>query len=553
MNRADRRKQAKTNKDRLIALNAAARELMVERGDMRQAQSLFRQVLSIDPGDLQANIHLGVMEMWAREFRKAQEYFERAWKREPGNVVVLNNLGFTILEQGGPAEAIPFLEQALEVDPDHIEARINLARSLLGINQRDRALAEAKQAVAIRPDFGTAHFILGTVAQVMGQMDLATEALQKTIDLLPGHMEANFRLSRVIFDPSDPEACLAPGRESWEANPDNVEAGITWAELLIGVGRYADAIEVLEKFTGTEIAEAKTIILNALGSAHAFLGDYETAISWHKKAISSAPDDGLARFSYGRTLLWSDDPRGAREQFARAITKLPFSQDLVGMMVHAQKLIDQPEAGAIEAETLVVVDTLKPDDNARTIENLNTEILAELSGREKKIAHPIDQNRRHVDESWEAVLGLHDVEPIAVLRDLIHEKINDYIAAMPEEGRTHPMFSRKQFGLGSSGSHAETISNFDTFSYPIDQIGWFRLIYFIEVPGACGDEDAKAGWLRFGVPDFETPEPIKPDRQIKPVAGQVVIFPAYYWFGFNALPTAEDLTFISIQVNSALG
>lgn len=552
MNRADRRKQARTNKDRLVALNVAARELMVERGDVRQAQSLFRQVLSIDPGDAQANIHLGVMEMWARDFKKSREYFERAQRREPGNPLILNNLGFSILEDGNPAEAILFFEKALEIDPEHIEARINFARALLGVDQRDRALAEAKQAVGNRPDFGTAHFILGTVAQVMGLTDLARDSFQKTIDLLPGHMEANFRLSRVLFDPSDPEACLKPGRASYEANDDNVEVAITWSELLTGFGKYHEAIAVLKKFTETDVEGARKVIFNALATTHAFLGDFETATGWHRKARSVAPDDPLIRFSYGRTLLWSNAPAAAREQFGKAITKLPFSQDLVGMMVHAQKLIDQPDAMAVEAEKLIVVQALEPADDW-TIERLNTEILDHLSGLKKKTVHPIDRNRRHSAQSWEAVLGRRDVEPLVVLGDLMQVKIADYISAMPEGGRTHPMFSRKQFGLGTSGSHAETIGNFEAFSYSIDQFGWFKLVYFVDVPDACDDESAKAGWLRFGVPDFAASESVKPDRQIKPVAGELVIFPAYYWFGFTTLEASEGLTFITVQANSAAG
>ena len=74
MNRSDRRKTAKTNKDRINEYNENGLQMMTD-GDMRQAQRFFQQVLALDPGNAPANMRLGVMEMWARNYAKAQELF----------------------------------------------------------------------------------------------------------------------------------------------------------------------------------------------------------------------------------------------------------------------------------------------------------------------------------------------------------------------------------------------------------------------------------------------------------------------------------------------
>lgn len=552
MNRADRRKTAKTSKERINEYNEAGRQMMMPGGDARQAQSLFRQVLSVDPGDAHANHYLGVMEMWTRNYKKAEELFTRSHNRDPHNSMVANNLGLALHEQGRLAEAMAAYEIALKSDSNNVEARVNLARGLLQTNQRDRALAEAQKAVTMKPEFGTAQFMLGTIAQEMDEIELARNALQKAVSLIPGHREANFRLCRLEFDPADPEGYLKPSATALEANADNASAALTWSELLMGAGKFTEAKEVLEKHVGTDALAVKSGILTNLANAYANLGDYDTAITWHKKAIATDINDPGNRLFYGRTLLQSGDFKAAGEQLLKARQGSPFSQDLIAMLMLAQKLAGQTDASVSDPDDLISVSALEPKEAWSSVEDLNKSLLKDLAGIEKHSVHPFDKNRRHADSIWETVLGMQDVESIACLRDLIQEKIISYVTDMPDDMDNHPLYGGKKFGPGPSGSFVETVNNFEDFSYAIDQQGWFRMIYFIDVPKACDDGDKRAGWLRFGVPHFDTVNTGKPDHEVKPVAGQIVIFPAFYWHGFNAMIADEELTFLSVQVKNAV-
>lgn len=551
MNRADRRKTAKTSKERIDEYNEAGRQMMMPGGDARQAQSLFRQVLSLDPGDSHANHYLGVMEMWTRNYKKAEELFTRAHNRDPHNSMVANNLGLAMHEQGRLAEAMAAYEKALKSDPDNVEARVNLARGLLQTNQRDRALAEAQKAVTMKPEFGTAQFMLGAIAQDMGETDLAKEALQKAVNLVPGHREANFRLCRLGFDPADPEGYLKPSAATYGANADNASAALTWSELLMGAGKFAEAKEVLEKHVATDALAVKSGILTNLANAYANLGDFDTAIAWHKKAIATDINDPGNRLFYGRTLLQSGDYKAAGEQLWKARQASPFSQDLIAMLMHAQKLAGQTDTSASDPVDLISVSALEPKEAWSSVEDLNKSLLKDLAGIEKQSVHPFDKNRRLANNVWETALGTQGVESIACLRDLIQEKIISHVTDMPDDMDNHPLYGGKKFGPGPTGSFIETVNKFEDFSYAIDQQGWFRMIYFIDVPKAC-DDDKKAGWLRFGVPHFDTADTGKPDHEIKPVAGQVVIFPAFYWHGFNAMSADENITFLSAQVRNAV-
>lgn len=555
MNRADRRKTAKTNKDRINEYNEDGLKMMTA-GDMRQAQRFFRQVLALDPGNAQSNMRLGVMEMWARNYPKAQELFVRSLETDPNEALTLNNLGLCRHEQGAVTEALSLYQQALDIDPDNAEARINFARALLHVKEVDRALEEAKAAVSMAPEYASAHFILGSIAQTLGDRELARTSLQKTIDRLPSHLEANFRLCRVNYDPADPETWLDASEAAYTANKDDASSALVWSDILIGAGKFDKVAGVLEAHIETPVPGVKLGVLNNLANACAALGDYEAATLWHKKAIATSVDDPGVRFFYGRSLFRSGDYTASQMELWRGLKGLPFAQDLVGMLMHTRRTQggEQGEAAQSDYDELVQTSPIEVNEAWGSAEDLNKALMKSLSGLEQESVHPFDKDRRKGDKIWENILEKADDEPFAFFRDAVQNKMQEYVQAMPEEAtQYHPMIARKQAGLGPSRAHIESINNFDDFSFSVEQQGWFRLIYFLDVPPQCGDEDTKAGWLRFGVPHFETKDLIEPVGMIKPVVGQFVIFPAYTWYGFNALEADTDLTFVSVLANSTAG
>lgn len=554
MNRADRRKTAKTNKERIDEYIEAGEAIMLQGGDPREARRLFRQVLALDPGDAGGNLNLGMFEMMEGKLSAAQQQFERALKRDPKDPRILNNLGIALHRQGGVVEAQALYQKVLALDPGNMQAHVNMARAFVDTNKPQEALAEAKKAADLSPENGGVQFLLGSIAVTIGQDELARGAFQKTVDLVPGHREANFRLCRMNYDPADPEGYLKSSRDAFEANRDNAEVATGWAEILFSIDKFEEAQDAVQPHLESGSPLARSSANNAMAHSCVNSGDYDGAIEWHKKALAAAPDNASTRLFYGRTLLRSGDSKGAYEQFSKALPQMPLSQDLVAMLMMSQKLNGETEAIESDVANIIRVVELQPKEVYSSAEEMNKTVLGALAKIEKTRVHPFDNNRRLADEIWDRVLSRQDVEPLAMLGEMLQHQMTGYVADMPDDVRNHPMLGRKPFGIGdASGTYAEAVNNFDDFSYAIDQRGWFRMVYFLDVPAVCDDEDKKAGWMRFGVPHFKDMADQKPDREIKPVVGQTIIFPAYYWYGFNALKADKDLSFVSVLVQNSGG
>src|SRR5436190_1020036 len=96
-------------------------------GDLRQAESLYRQVLRTDPGHAEASHLLGGIAYQSGHHAAAADLMRQAVANAPANAGYHADLGLVSLALGQPQVAADCCEQALRVNPDLPEAHNNLA------------------------------------------------------------------------------------------------------------------------------------------------------------------------------------------------------------------------------------------------------------------------------------------------------------------------------------------------------------------------------------------------------------------------------------------
>lgn len=86
----------------------------------------FKQVIQLQPDDIDAHNNLGVMLQEAGEFKASLAAFEQVLKRYPDHADAHSNLGVSYLGMGDDANARSSFERALAIDPGHATALSHL-------------------------------------------------------------------------------------------------------------------------------------------------------------------------------------------------------------------------------------------------------------------------------------------------------------------------------------------------------------------------------------------------------------------------------------------
>lgn len=144
-------------------------------GRLRKAQSLYQQVLRIQPDNADA-LHLsGLANHQLGIHEEAYALIGRAIAANPSAAPFHNNLGEVCRALNRMDEALACYEKALALDATLAEAHRNIGLARLANGETERAIAGLRAAMARFPDSLGIHWVLG---QALMQRQLPHEAIE---------------------------------------------------------------------------------------------------------------------------------------------------------------------------------------------------------------------------------------------------------------------------------------------------------------------------------------------------------------------------------------
>ena len=114
-----------------------------------EALQLFERALTLDPANLDANVHLANVYNAREDFARARKYLARALEIDPNSVSARSNLGDAYRNDGMYLEAIPNYERAFELDPTFDAPYCNLVYAYQFISDWDKLHASMPHLVDI--------------------------------------------------------------------------------------------------------------------------------------------------------------------------------------------------------------------------------------------------------------------------------------------------------------------------------------------------------------------------------------------------------------------
>ena len=246
-------------------------------GRLSEAEAAYREILAVDPENIDALHFSGVIAYQRGENEQAAEWISRALARNASNAPAHNNLGNVLVRQGKLEEAIACYRKALALQPDYVDAHINLGAAFRARGELDEAVACYQRALSLAPDIPTIHSNLGNLLSDRGKPEEAIARYRKALALKPDFAEAHSNLGSVLTDQGRVDEAIACHRRALALKPDFYVAHNNLGDALFASGRPKEAEESYLRALRLkpDFASAKV----SCGLVKLLLGDYENGLS----------------------------------------------------------------------------------------------------------------------------------------------------------------------------------------------------------------------------------------------------------------------------------
>jgi Flp pilus assembly protein TadD len=220
--------------------------VLLRRGELEEAETLFREGLSRRPDFSSAHNNLGVVLLRKGDPAGALWHIRKALQENSRQANYQVNLGQALLQVGDLAGARRAWDTALSLDPDSAEALAgygliherrgereqavrmfrralaldmgsaqihnNLAVSLIGLEAFAEALGHLDEAVRLKPDFADALFNRGVCLERLSRRTLAIDAYRAAIAIRATHARAHNNLGNLLSEAGDLPGAVAAYR-----------------------------------------------------------------------------------------------------------------------------------------------------------------------------------------------------------------------------------------------------------------------------------------------------------------------------------------------------
>ena len=385
-------------------------------GQLNQAESLYRQALTLYPGHPLILQHLGALQLKTGNAAAALPLLEQARQAEPespapvllltecllaldrtkeakqlvseairqglrhpradellkqarsgaprkGSQPALPKADIAALAQllkaGRHAEAADRARAVVQRHPQAVQAWRYLGMACLALGSYESAVEALKRSLAFRVDLAETQFNLGFALRQIGRLEEALAAYQEAVKLKPNLAEAHNNLGNLLLLLRRPEEALTAFQRAQALRPEIVEFRLNMGDALRELGRMAEAEQAYRA-----VIQARPDQANAYNSLSFVLSSQkrcEEALAACHKALALRPDDATFHNNLGNLLRMLNRPAEAAKAFRFVLQHMTGDANVYRNYAHALSDIGQM-AEAMSAFRRAL--ELQPDDLA---------------------------------------------------------------------------------------------------------------------------------------------------------------------------------------------
>jgi tetratricopeptide (TPR) repeat protein len=270
-----------------------------QQGQFGQAEAIYRQILNIEPKNVQTLHLMGLLAFQTGHHKNAVDIISQAIEINPNvaSYYSIQGIALQILKEFD-ASVVNY-DKAIALKPDYTEAYYNRGVALQELKQLDAAVASYDKAIAFKPDYAEAYLNRGIALQEFKNFDAAIASYEKAIALKPDYAEAYSNLGNALQELEQFGAAIASFDKAIALKPDYAEAYYNRGNALQEIKQFDAAITCYEKAIVLKPDYAEAYYNRGINLQEIKQFDY--AIASYNKAIALKPD--YAEAYYNRGLL----------------------------------------------------------------------------------------------------------------------------------------------------------------------------------------------------------------------------------------------------------
>ena len=438
-------------------------------------------------------------------------HYRRLAALAPDDHVATHTLAIALNAANQPQEGERWVRHTLGRTRPTAAMHHTHARSLIALERFDQAEPVLRECLRLEPRLAEAHNSLAQLIWMRtGNIIEATSVLDQALEKY-GHEHALGATKAALLqgagDARGAYACLAPRAAGPNAPP----------MLLIRAGLAALEFEP------------------------------RTALTLAERALRAQPDNPAARKLLCAAYLGEGDGARAMTECAALRKAAPDDQYLIAMQTTALRLLNDPRYEAVcDYDTMVQSTFLETPPGWPDLDSFLTELAAHLNALHNPHGHRLlyqslrqgtettQELSRSQDPVIQALFGAF-AAPIARYRD----RIGHGEDALRRRNRGPSRFNGSwSVRLRSAGYHTSHV-------HPR---GWISSACYIELPDSMRAGRTGEGILSFGAPGMLTAPSLPAEWSVRPQAGQLVLFPSYFWHGTQPFHSDQPRLTVAFDV-----
>lgn len=342
-------------------------------GEIVDAESLYRELLSSDRECVLANHLLGVLLAQRGQYEEAHSYLKFVVTKEPTNVAFLLNYAVLLARMGELFESLnilsnaerldarhpevlrakgevfrelkqfqesfEYLARANEVRPDDAALLTSLARCNYDLGRSELAISLATRAAEVSPSYADAYVNRGFFLIEGGQAELALDDFNHAISIDSMHVEAHFNRAVALSSLGMEQAAKEAYDKVITLSPNHAQAFNNRGNLNRRHRRFAAARD--DFLRSCELKSDYALPRNNLGLTLQELGSYLEAIHCYTEALSLQGDLTEAYVNRAACYRLLGEFESAISDYRHAANLDPLGHFCLGDKLHTESILCQ--------------------------------------------------------------------------------------------------------------------------------------------------------------------------------------------------------------------